>query len=90
MTALDVFLQLTAAGCALTRQGDKVRVCDPQHVLTDEVRQAIRAHKAALLGLLTPEPLSPTYPCTVCSRTQRWDDRGIWRCMTCWPSREDT
>jgi hypothetical protein len=85
MTALDVFLELTGAGCELTRQGDRLRVRDPQHTLTDEVRQTIRAHKAALLALLTPEPLSPTYPCVVCRGTPRWNDQGIWRCRQCWP-----
>jgi hypothetical protein len=31
MTALDLFLHLTAARCQLTRQGDTLRVHDPQH-----------------------------------------------------------
>ena len=61
MTALDLFLHLTTAGCQLTRQGDTLRVHDPQHVLTDALRQQIREHKAALLAMLTPErpPLTP-------------------------------
>ena len=25
-------------------------------------------------------------PCTVCGGTERWDDGGIMRCVTCWPS----
>jgi len=64
MTALDLFLHLTAAGCQLTKQGDTLRVHDPQHILTDTLRQAIRTRKAALLAMLTPErriPL-PRYP----------------------------
>ena len=61
MTALDLFLHLTTAGCQLTRQGDTLRVHDPQHVLTDALRQQIREHKAALLAMLTPErPVSFT------------------------------
>jgi len=51
MTALDLFLHLTAAGCQLTRVDDRLRVHDPQHVLTDALRQAIRTHKAALLAV---------------------------------------
>jgi hypothetical protein len=30
-------------------------------------------------------PLTPTYPCVVCSSTERWYDRGVWRCVACWP-----
>ena len=57
MNPLDLFLHLCAAGCQLIRQGDTLRVHDPQHVLTDDLRQAIRQHKAALLGLLAqPAP----------------------------------
>ena len=75
MTALDLFLQLTVAGCQLTRQRDTLRVHDPQHVLTDALRQQIRAHKAALLGLLAPErviplPRSPA-PCWRCNPRSR-------------------
>ena len=64
MSPLDLFLHLCAAGCQFTRQGDTLRVHDPQHILTDALRQAIRTHKAALLAMLTPEgriPL-PRYP----------------------------
>ena len=32
----------------------------------------------------TPMPLSSTYPCVICGRTERWDDAGIWRCRHCW------
>src|SRR5689334_1517555 len=85
MTALDLFLHLTAAGCQLTRRGETLRVHDPQHVLTDALRDAIRQHKQELLAILTPEPLTPYYPCMVCGSTERWDDHGIWRCVVCWP-----
>jgi tubulysin polyketide synthase-like protein len=88
MSPLDLFLHLCAAGCQLTRQGDTLRVHDPQHILTDALRQAIRTHKAALLAVLTPEPLTQYYPCVVCSGSERWDDAGIWRCLACWPSPE--
>jgi hypothetical protein len=70
MTALDLFVHLTAAGCQLTRQGETLQVHDPQHVLTDVLRQAIRTHKAALLAMLTPDrriplPRAPA-PCWRC------------------------
>jgi hypothetical protein len=53
MTALDLFVHLTAAGCQLTMQGDTLRVHDPQHILTDALRPQIREHKAALLAMLS-------------------------------------
>ena len=80
MTALDLFLLLTAGGCQLTRQGDMLRVHDPQHVLTAALRQQIREHKAALLAMLTPErqiPL-PRYPAP-CWRCKGPSERqGLW------------
>ena len=89
MTALDLFLHLTAAGCSLSREeGERLRVHDPQHVLTDDLRQQIREHKQELLAILTPEPLRQYYPCFVCSGSERWDDAGIWRCVACWPAPE--
>ena len=94
MAALDLYLHLTASGCQLTGQGDRLRVHDPHRVLTDPLRQQIRQHKQALLALLAvppsaavapPAPLTPHYPCVVCGKAERWDDAGIWRCMACWP-----
>jgi len=32
-----------------------------------------------------PAPLTPCYPCVVCGSTDRWEDRGLWRCGACWP-----
>src|SRR5262249_16048050 len=52
MTALDLFLRLTAAGCQLSRMEDRLRVHDPQRILTDALRQHIRRHKQELLALL--------------------------------------
>jgi tubulysin polyketide synthase-like protein len=84
MTALDVCLHLTAAGCQLTRQGDTLRVHDPQYILTDALRQQIRAHKSALLALLTPErriPL-PCYPAP-CWRCKGPSERQGLRYLLC-------
>ncbi len=30
-------------------------------------------------------PLTSSYPCTLCGKTKRWNDRGVWRCVACWP-----
>ena len=84
MTALDVFLHLTAAGCQLTRQGDTLRVHDPQRILTDALRQQIRAHKAARLAMLTLErriPL-PRYP-ALCWRCKGTSERQGLRYLLC-------
>jgi TubC N-terminal docking domain len=91
MMALDLFLQLTAAGCQLTRQGDRLRVHDPQHVLTDTLRAAIRQHKVALLTILTPErgiPL-PRYPAP-CWRCNGPSERQGLRYLLCGPCQAET
>ena len=84
MNALDVFLHLTAAGCQHTRVDDRLRVHDPQHILTDALRQTIRQHKEALLAMLTPErviPL-PRYPAP-CWRCQGPSERQGLRYLLC-------
>jgi hypothetical protein len=94
VTPGELIQVLIASGCRLIPDGAALRVQDPQHALTDALRQAIRQHKPALLALLTasapaavsrPEPLTPSYPCVVCGKTERWNDHGIWRCVACWP-----
>jgi len=54
MTPIELVTALHTVGCQLIPEGEHVRVQDPQHALTDDLRQAIREHKAALLGLLAP------------------------------------
>jgi hypothetical protein len=84
MTALDLFLHLTAAGCQLSRVEARLRVHDPQHILNDELRQQIREHKAALLAVLTPErriPL-PRYPAP-CWRCKGPSERQGLRYLLC-------
>ena len=87
MTALDVFLHLTAAGCQLTRVDDRLRVHDPQHILTDALRQAIRTHKAALLAMLRPERriTLPHYPapCWRCKGPSERQGLRYLLCATC-------
>ena len=87
MSPLDLFLHLTAAGCQLTRQGDTLRVHDPQHILTDALRQAIRTHKAALLAMLTPArrlplPRSPA-PCWRCQGPSERQGLRYLLCAQC-------
>ena len=91
MTALDLFVHLTAAGCHLTRQGERLRVHDPQYALTDVLRDAIRQHKGALLEMLTPErriplPRSPA-PCWRCKGPS--ERQGV-RFLLCAPCQEET
>ena len=51
MTPRELLAALTEAGCRMTVDGDFLRVRGP---LTDDLRQAIRENKAALLELLRP------------------------------------
>jgi hypothetical protein len=85
MTALDLFLHLTAGGCTLSRlDDDRLQVRDPQHILTDELRQQIRQHKGELLAMLTPDrriPL-PRYPAP-CWRCKGPSERQGLRYLLC-------
>src|SRR5262245_43628760 len=88
MTALDLFLHLTAVGCSISREeGARLLVHAPQHILTDDLRQAIRQHKAALLAMLTPErriplPRSPA-PCWRCKRPSERQGLRYLLCPQC-------
>jgi len=88
MTPVELITALHTVGCQLIPEGEHLRVQDPQHALTDDLRQPIREHKQDLLTILTPEPLTQYYPCVVCSGSERWDDAGIWRCLACWSAPE--
>src|SRR5262245_53935355 len=84
MTALDLFLHLTAMGCQLSRVEDRLQVHDTQHILTEALRQAIRTHKTELLAMLTPKrriPL-PRYPAP-CWRCQGPSERQGLRYLLC-------
>jgi hypothetical protein len=65
---------LTAAGCRLIPDGAALRVQDPQYVLTDNLRQAIRQHKAALLALCAQSDrnaaITPSTP-EMCTHEER-------------------
>jgi hypothetical protein len=49
VTAPALLTTLRARGVTLTPWGDRVRVRAPSEALTDDVREALRTHKAALL-----------------------------------------
>jgi hypothetical protein len=92
MTPEQLLATVQAAGIVLWLDASALRYRAPKGALTDDLRQAIREQKRALLAVLTPStqqarpaPLDPDYPCVMCSCTERWNDRGIWRCHQCWP-----
>jgi hypothetical protein len=52
MTATVLFTTLITAGCQFRIEGGILHIRDPQHALTNDLRQAIREHKTTLLALL--------------------------------------
>jgi hypothetical protein len=70
MTLAELMTTLRSHDVILTACGERLRVDAPEGVLSDEMRQAIRTHKAALLAMLTqghriPLPRFPA-PCWRC------------------------
>jgi hypothetical protein len=55
MHATAILHTIRARGGQVTREGDTIRVGKTRGVLTDELRQAIRAEKAAILTILAAE-----------------------------------
>jgi hypothetical protein len=97
MTPIELVTVLHTAGCRLIPEGEHLRVQDPQHALTDDLRQAIREHKPELLRLLaqtTPVHESPLAeapvlrpPEVLYPSSQRSKDLETppvtWRCPCC-------
>jgi hypothetical protein len=54
VTTADLLAALRERGITLKALGDVLRVT-PRDALTDDLRQAIKAHKVALIALLEPE-----------------------------------
>ena len=52
MTSLELLAQLRQRDILLWREGDQLRYSAPEGALTDELRQAVRTHKAELLMLI--------------------------------------
>ena len=84
MTPADVLAALTKTGCRIAVEGDALRVRGP---LTDDLRQAIREHKAALMRLLRPAPDLPPPVCDRCGGALFWQSvaYGPWTCARCYP-----
>jgi hypothetical protein len=55
MNATAILHTIRQRGGQVTLEGDTIRVCKTSGVLTDELRQAIRAEKAAILTILAAE-----------------------------------
>jgi hypothetical protein len=88
LTAQELLDGLHGLGCHVTVVGDKLCVEDPQQAITVALSATIASRKPDLMAVLQgvrPQPLTPGTPCTVCGATNRWDDRGVWRCKACWP-----
>jgi hypothetical protein len=67
MAPSQLIKQLSDAGCRLRADRDQLRVQDPERRLTNDLRQALREHKAELLRLLRAEADNDTpMPCPVC------------------------
>ncbi len=83
---------LQRGGCRLVPDEGVLRVQDPYHTLTDELRQAIRQHKSALLAILHPKPprlagglpvTRTDAPCAVCGEDQFQQHVAFCYCLTC-------
>jgi hypothetical protein len=55
MNATAILQTIRQRGGQVTLEGDTIQVCKTSGVLTDELRQAIRAEKAAILTILAAE-----------------------------------
>ena len=55
MNATAILQTIRQRGGQVTLEGDHIRVCKTSGVLTDELRQAIRAEKAAIVTILAAE-----------------------------------
>jgi hypothetical protein len=55
--AVEVLSMLAAVGCQVHAEGDALHVRDPHRALTEELREAIRQHKMAILVLLLRDAL---------------------------------
>lgn len=63
MTAITILDRLRSLGVQVYAEGETLRYRAPVGVLTEDLRQAIRENKAALLELL--RPATPPAGCTV-------------------------
>ena len=94
MTACDLLQELQRNQVILFPDGETLQYRAPKGVLTPALRQAITAHKAKLLVLLTQEPTAPV-GCVLSINPQsgqRFITR-LYRCPACggthWGPRAD-
>ena len=80
MTVHALFQELQRQQVTLLPDGEVLRYRAPQGVLTEDLRQAIRQHKAALLTLLAQAPKEPPGLEAEYRRFRdfltRWDERA--------------
>lgn len=79
--------ELDRLGVKFSLAGDKLQVDAPAGALTDDLRQAIRDNKPALVALLQSDPPRPIKPCYTCGGTKWWrlPDATFWVCERCHP-----
>jgi hypothetical protein len=86
MNAAELFWHLTCGGCRLLQDGEQLRIQDPRRMLTDDLRHAIREHKAALLELLVvPDTTEPVWRCRTCARVVEIRTMTWGECQACHP-----
>ena len=99
MTTLDLLTDLRARGVLLTVRGDRLAYDAPVGVVTPDLRELLKAHKAALLAILVdsspPRPIPATEgPQThadaewrrfLSVRSTRPDNRGWYDPAVSWP-----
>ena len=93
MRITQLLTDLADAGCRLIPDGAALRVQNPEHRLTDALRQQIRQHKPALLAALNEASgqwhETQVYDCPVCGGTY-WGPKPnnptTWWCLACHPA----
>ena len=86
MTATELLDELRTKGVHLTIEGGYIAVDAPKGVLTDDLRQAIREHKVALIELLArPDTRAPVWRCRTCARMVEIRTMFWGECQACHP-----
>lgn len=92
METSKLLTELQQRGVNLTVDGDNLRYVAPKGALTDELRQAIKDHKAELLELLQADAVPPKAAATdrrEASERKRKDAKiRCQRCDDCTPHTE--
>ena len=94
----SLLAELRSLGLALTVKGDRLMV-RPSGLLTDELRQAIREHRSALLSLVASERLEQSENRTAAihagngkqqsAMTQKLESLRCCSCGNFWPMSQD-